>query len=404
MRRIIVLNRYFFPDHSATSQILGDLAFHLASAGRDVRVITGTQRYDDPRADLPAREVVAGVAVRRLTTTRFGRAATAGRAVDYAAFYAAVWRAVLEEAEPGDILVAMTDPPLLCVPALAAARRRRVHLVNWLQDLYPEVAMRLGVRLVGGPAGNAMLRARDRALHAAVANIVVGEGMARTVRERGVARERVHVIPNWCDDTDIQPRAADSELRREWELEGRFVVGYSGNLGRGHEYETVLGAARRLRDDGRIIFLMIGGGSGFDALSRKVQAEGLAGRFRFLPYQDRAQLRLSLAVPDVHWLSLLPELEGLMVPSKFYGIAAAGRPVIAIVEGHGEIARLVREHDCGMVITPGDGAALADTLRRLAVNPDAVAAMGAHARAMLGAHFTRRDALERWERLLDTIG
>ncbi|MFZ2004799.1 MAG: glycosyltransferase family 4 protein [Stellaceae bacterium] len=401
MKRIIFLNRYFHPDHSATSQVLSDLAFHLAAVGHAVQVFTSRQLYDNPVAELPAAETVQGVAIRRLSATRFGRAALLGRGVDYASFYVAVWCELMARAQPGDIVVAKTDPPLLCLAAAWAARRRGLLLVNWLQDIYPEVAMRLRVPLVAGPL---LLKLRDMTLRGAAANVVVGEGMAAMLRGRGVAADCVQVIQNWCDDDDIRPVApADNELRREWGLTDRFAVGYSGNLGRGHEYATLLEAAMRLRDEPRIVFLFVGGGSRMGELRHQVAAHGLDANFRFLPYQDRARLRFSLGAADVHWLSLRPELEGLIVPSKFYGIAAAGRPVIAVTAPHGEMAGLVRQHRCGFVVAPGDGEALAAALRELAANPETVAAMGFRARAMLDAQFTRRQAFARWERLFDVL-
>lgn len=404
MPRFIFLNRYFHPDHSASSQLLSDLAFELAGAGHDVCVVTSRQRYDAPQAQLPERETVRGVDIRRLATTRFGRSAIVGRGLDYLSFYASMRRAVLALGRPGDVLIAKTDPPLLCVPALRAARRRSLRLVNWLQDLYPEVAVELGVPLLRGPVAAVLARLRDAALRAAAANVVVGERMAEKVRGRGVAPERIHVIANWCDDERIRPVApADNPLRHEWGLADRFVVGYSGNLGRAHEFATVLAAAECLRADERIVFLLIGGGHGFDELARSVAARGLARSFRFMPYQDTARLALSLGVADVHWVSLKPELEGLVFPSKLYGVAAAGRPVIAIAAPDGEIARLVRAHDCGFAVAPGDAEGLAAILTRAAADRAGLAAMGARARAMLDARFTRRQALARWRAVLEQV-
>lgn len=404
MKRIIFLNRYFHPDHSATSQVLSDLAFHLAASGHAVRVLTSRQLYDNPAAELLATETVRGVAIRRLSATRFGRAGLLGRGADYGSFYVAVWRELIAGAQPGDIVVAKTDPPLLCLPAASAVRRRGLLLVNWLQDLYPEVAMRLRVPVVAGPLGAALLKWRDAALRQAAANVVVGEGMAAAVRGRGVAADRIEVIPNWCDDNEIRPIAhTDNALRREWGLADRFVVGYSGNLGRAHEFATLLQAALRLRDEPRIVFLFVGGGSRVAELRRQVTALELDANFRFLPYQDRARLRFSLGAADVQWLSLRPELEGLIVPSKFYGIAAAGRPVISVTAPDGEIAALVRQHNCGVVVAPGDGAALAAALRELAANPEAAAAMGSRARAMLDAQFARRQAFARWDGVFDSL-
>jgi glycosyltransferase involved in cell wall biosynthesis len=398
------MNRFFYPDHSATSQILTDLAFHLAGCGTDVRIVTSQQRYDDPRADLPEAESIGGVGIRRISTTRFGRAALIGRGFDYLSFYTAACRSLLAFAQPGDVLVAKTDPPLLCIAAMRAAKRRGLHLVNWLQDLYPELAAQLSVPFVKGPIGQGLLRLRDAALRAADANVVVGERMAEIVRARGIAPERVRVIPNWCDDEEIRPIASiDNPLRREWGLAHHFVVGYSGNLGRGHEFETVLAAAARLRGDQRFCFLFIGSGNKFAELISRVHERGLDHLFRFLPYQERSILKLSLGVPDVHLISLRPELEGLIVPSKLYGIAAAGRPIIAITAPGGEVALLVRQYDCGAVVEPGEGELLADTLQHLRANPGRLAEMGHRARAMLDTHFTRKHAFECWRSLVEEI-
>jgi glycosyltransferase involved in cell wall biosynthesis len=404
MARIIFINRFFFPDHSATSQILSDLAFYLAGRGHEVHVVTSRQRYDDPRACLPEIETVDGVVVHRLATTRFGRSALLGRGFDYASFYRAVWDAVLTLANPGDILVAKTDPPLVCIPAMRLARRRNLRLINWVKDLYPELATRLGVPFVRGPVARGLVYARDAALHAARANVVIGERMADALCARGIAAERIHLIPDWCDDEEIRPVAhCENPLRREWGLEDRFVVGYSGNLGKGHEFVTVAAAAERLREDDRILFLFIGGGQKFAALQRCVGERGLDHRFRFLPYQDRAVLPYSLGAADLHLISLNPELEGLILPCKFYGIAAAGRPIIPITATDGDIARLVRRHDCGVVIEPGDGEGLAEALQRLSRDSAGVAALGGRARHMLDRHFTRRQAFASWHDLIESV-
>ena len=304
---------------------------------------------------------------------------------------------------PGRIGAA-TDPPLTSVIAMGAARHKDARLVNWLQDIYPETAVELGVPLMRGPLAAILTARRDRSLRQADATVVVGNLMARKVELLGAPPSRVHVITNWCNDQEIRPIApADNPLRQAWGLAGQFVLGYSGNLGRAHEFETVLAAAKRLRHAPHTIFLMVGGGKRFDELSRAVKEQGLISSFRFMPYQEQKMLAYSLAVADVHWLSLNPKLEGLLVPSKFYGIAAAGRPIIVIADENGEIARLVEQHGCGIVIPPGDADALADALRRLSNAPETVSEMGRRVRAMLDVHFTRQKALERWSGLLDQL-
>jgi glycosyltransferase involved in cell wall biosynthesis len=405
MKRLIVLNRYFFPDHSATSQLLSDLLFYFASAKVDVHVIASQQLYDDPHRQLPASAIERGVFIHRVSTTKFGRSGLPGRALDYLSFYHSAYNLMRNLIEPGDTVVAMTDPPLCSILGMRAARKKGARLVNWLQDIYPEIAVELGVPFLKGPVAFGVCYWRDRSLKAAAVNVVVGEGMAERLAQRGVMPDRITVIHNWTDDTEIVPIAhKQNQLRKLWGLEDKFVVGYSGNLGRAHEFDTILDASERLRDDPRIMFLFIGSGHNLNKLANLVKSRGLDASFRFIPYQERALLKYSLGVPDLHWLSLKPALEGLIVPSKFYGIAAAGRPIIAITAAGGEIANLVRDHYCGGVIEPGESEKLAATILELSRNPEQLATMGRNIRAMLDAQFTRRAALRRWSAALDEVG
>jgi glycosyltransferase involved in cell wall biosynthesis len=134
-----------------------------------------------------------------------------------------------------------------------------------------------------------------------------------------------------------------------------------------------------------------------------VKARKLDRLFRFVSYQRHDVLKYSLGVANVHWISLRPELEGLIVPSKFYGIAAAGRPMIAIGDKGGEIARLLQRYGCGMVIEPGDGENLADVIVKLFSDDKLTTTLGRRAREMLDGHFTRQRAFERWRDLLNNI-
>src|SRR5712691_6432068 len=143
-RRVLFVNRYFHPDHSATSQMLSDLSFHLAERGWRVEVVTSRQRYDDSSAKLPPRETVHGVEVRRVWSARFGRGFLPGRALDYATFYASAFLMLLRRAHPGPTILALTDARLLADIAAFAAMLRRATLINWTQDVFPEVAEALG--------------------------------------------------------------------------------------------------------------------------------------------------------------------------------------------------------------------------------------------------------------------
>ena len=398
--RVILVNRFFWPDHSATAQLLTDLAISLAASGRSVAVVTSRLQYDDPQARLPAWERVNGVDVHRIATTGFGRERLAGRAVDFASFYVTAFAKLVTLARRGDVIVAKTDPPLLSLLGHAAAAATGARLVNWLQDVYPEVAGVLGVKAADGPLGKALAAWRNASLRAARCNVVLGERMADRLADARIATDRIRVIPNWSDEQAVEPVPHDAnDLRARWGLTGKFVVGYSGNLGRAHEYETMFAAAQALSHDARIAFLMIGGGHHTTVLKERAEAAGLTNLV-FQPYQPREALAASLSAADLHWVSLKPELEGLIVPSKVYGILAAGRPILAVCAGDGEIARLVAQHGCGLHSEPGDPAAFAAHVRALADSPERARALGEAARRASTNVFSRAQALSRWRDVL----
>jgi hypothetical protein len=192
--RVIFVNRFFFPDHSATSQMLTDLDAALGQSHMDVAVITSRQRIDDPGAGLPARDRVAGADVHRVWSSTFGRRSLVGRALDYLTFYlGAGWR-LMGLCVRDDVVVAKTDPPLISVVAGLVVRLRGARQVNWLQDLFPEIAEVLGVGGVSGWRARVLARWRDASLRLAHTNVVLGERMAARVKARGIDDTRIRVI------------------------------------------------------------------------------------------------------------------------------------------------------------------------------------------------------------------
>src|SRR5687767_1402207 len=230
-----------------------DLAFHLASRGWEVEAIASRQRYDDADARLPKLEIVNGVTITRVATTRFGRSFLPGRAIDYLTFYLGAFVAIRKHRDA--VIVAMTDPPLLSVIAALASRR----VVNWVQDLFPEVAEALGMRAL-----RVLRPLRNWSLRRAKTNVVLGELMAARV-------PKPVVIHNWADG-GLKPME-----RQAGGL--HYTVGYSGNLGRAHEVETILAAMRMLPD---VRFVFTGGGAQLERVKREAGAN-----VEFRPYAPR---------------------------------------------------------------------------------------------------------------------
>jgi glycosyltransferase involved in cell wall biosynthesis len=402
--KVVFVNRYFFPDESATSRMVSDLAFRLAERGVSVRALTSRQLYENSRAGLPAYEEIHRVCIHRVATATRGRARLWGRALDYASFHLTAGFDLIRLLRPGDVVVAKTDPPLISIVVSWVARWRGAVLINWLQDLFPEAVTALGARALPSWVERWLLTVRDRSLRAAAANVVLSEGMRERLISRGIDVDRVRVIPNWADIQAVRPLPTHRSLtRKRLGLEQAFVVGYSGNLGRAHEFETLLGAARLLRTNLDIAFLITGGGAKAAALRQAVEAQGLSN-FVFQEYQPAELLSDSLAAADVHFVSLMPSMEGLIVPSKIYGILAAGRPAVFVGDAHtGDVARLIRGHGCGIAVQTEQSSQLAAELCKLRDDPQLVAAMGARARSLAESRFSSEHAVRDWLNMLRSV-
>jgi glycosyltransferase involved in cell wall biosynthesis len=224
--------------------------------------------------------------------------------------------------------------------------------------------------------------------------------MWEQVARQGVAADSIKIIENWAEPHPPTPKpVAASELRLRLGLADKFVIGYSGNLGRAHEFQTLLGAAEVLSNDPSIVFLMIGGGAGMGLLARLVSQRELRN-FLFLPYQPRDSLPDSLAASDIHWVSLQPLLEGLIVPSKFFGILAAERPVVFIGDPDGELARIIRSAECGAVVSVGDVAGLVEALQALKEDPLARARAGSNGHRRYCERYSAVRAFREWEQIV----
>jgi len=423
--KLIFINRFFYPDLSATSQMLSDLAFFLSVEGYSVHVVTSRLRYDRPEEALPSTEDIRNIIVHRVWTSRFGRHFLPGRAIDYLTFYlAASWK-LFRLAGQGDVVIAKTDPPMISVPTAWIVRVRGAKLINWLQDLFPEVAMALKVRGLNGWVGRSLSRMRNNSLQSAVVNVVIGERMKDRLVAEGISAERIRVINNWADEEMIRPittphegvvaplnsnnlnlesqrecHSHKSNLREEWGLKGKFVVGYSGNLGRAHEFDTILDAATELRNEKDITFLFIGGGVQLEKVKRDGLRRGLDNLIT-KPYQPREMLRESLGIPDLHLVVLRPELEGLIVPSKFYGILAAGKPTLFIGDPQGEIASILNEAGVGKSIQSGDSEALAQQILELNGSAEKIESMGLAALDLFDRRFISHQAFQKWNDIVE---
>lgn len=390
--RLICLNRFYAPDHSATAQLLTDLAEDLARHGQAVTIITSRLRYDDPKASLPPRETLNGVTIRRVWTTRFGRAGLWGRGLDYGSFYLAAFLALLVEAGCRDTILAKTDPPLISIPAAIAARLKGARLVNWCQDLFPETASALGLRWAAGPLGRLLRSLRNWSLRQSAMNIALCEEMRLHLIAESVPAERIRIIHNWPDPA-IRPLP---RIRAPGEP---FTICYSGNLGLAHAVDSVIELIERTRDMPNLRWRFVGGGSGARRLREHVSQHAIPN-VAFAAYAPRSELGASLGDCDAHLVTLSPECEGLIHPSKIYGILASGRPALFLGSRDGSVAGMLREADAGLVLDCDSPDTWRPAIESLIADPARLAAFGRNARMAYESRHTDAHGLAAWTELL----
>jgi glycosyltransferase involved in cell wall biosynthesis len=375
--RVVFFNRSYWPDTGATGQLLTELAEDLvARHSCQVTIVTGYPIRSTTR--LPSVAERHGVRIVRASGTSLDPRRFVSRASNYLTYFASACLAALR-VRRADVVVAMTDPPIIGLAALLAARRSGARFVFLCEDVFPEVTALL--EDFRSSTVDAVLQRISRFLvRRADAIVALGDTMkARLVEGKGADPQKVTVIHNWADCAALAPGPKDNPFSRAHGLHDRFVVMHAGNIGLSQSFDVILDAAIRLRADDRIQFVMVGDGAKRQSLQQAAQAHGLEN-ILFLPYQPRERMGESYAAADVFLLTLKPGLAGYIVPSKLYTILAAGRPYVAAVEPDSEAAQTTREHACGIVVAPGDGAGMADAILRLQRDREYAAALGSRAR------------------------
>jgi len=395
--RVVFLNQHYAPDEAATAQLLGDLGPALVAAGHEVSAICSSRGYADPGRHFPARETLDGVAVYRTWTARRAGPSIAGRLLSYLTYLGGAARVLAFHRKP-DVVISLTTPPLIGWLGVVMAGLRGARSVSWVMDLYPDVAFELGALERDSMLGRLLTWISNRVLRRSSHVVAIGETMAERLREAGIAR--VTVIHNWADGEQIRPcPSTPHALREQWGWQDRFVILYSGNLGLAHEFDTILDAAERMRDKPRYLFAFVGSGSRRREVEAEATRRGLSNVV-FRPPVPREQLPMSLTAGDLHLVTLRPTMPGLLVPSKIYGILAAGRPTLYIGPDVGEIAEILREGDCGRRIPAGDADAVVAAIREYDEDESLRGEAERRARQLFDARFTRERAMRSFMKLI----
>lgn len=374
--KLLIINQHYPPDSGATGRLTAQLAEQLARSGHEVTVLTGRPTYEEAKGlPAPREEKRAGVRVIRLPLLA-RRDGPLGRALHYLSFAVSLVIGGLAVGRPHVIHAYSSTPMFGGVAALLLAKLKRCPLVYGVNDVYPEMAVALGVIREGLLARFGRLL-ETCAWRGAERLVLIGEGLREVALGRGIDAERIVVIPNWADANAIEP-LEESALRHEWGIrDDEFLVEYAGNFGRSQDLQNVLEAARIVERESRHVrFVFVGSGSASEVDEWTSSVPSL----KVLPFQPEERLSEVLSAAD---LSLVPLRRGLgryCVPSKVYSILASGRPVGAVLESDSDVARIVEEIDCGFRVEPDDPESLAREILRLAEDPDLARRQGRNGR------------------------
>jgi colanic acid biosynthesis glycosyl transferase WcaI len=388
--RILVLNQYYWPGVEATAHLLTELCEALAE-DYEVEVVTGVLHGHEEQPHELERN---GVHIVRVSSTSYERSELARRAANYFSYLASALSHALSAPAP-DLVLCMTDPPIVGDLGVVVGRRFDAPVLVISQDVFPEIATELG--RLRNPAVVGVLRTLVGAyLRRADRIVAIGERMRERLEEKGTPPERLRVIPNWVDTRAITPQPRDNEWAKRQGLDSRFVVMHSGNVGHAQDLDTFVRSATFLRDLTELRIVIAGFGARHAemvTLARRLEVEDAV---RFLPYQRRDRLPLSLSSADVHVVGLAKGLAGYVVPSRLYGILSAARPVIAAADEESETARIVAEVGCGVVIAPGRPELLARTIRAAREGEYDLEEMGRRGREYVEREADRSVAMRRY--------
>lgn len=401
---VLVLHQHYWPETAATAQVLSDLCEDLAKRGHRVTVLCGHPSYHlkERTRTTPSYEQHRGVEIRRVWSLRPQTRNIRSRLLHYGSYFASSLAEALLRGRPDVCFVMSTPPLLLGVSATLLRALRSVPFVYSVQDLYPDIAVDLGVIRADGALTRAIEYTATACYRSAAALVTLSPSMAEKLRRKARADQQLHVIPNWADTNAIKPSPRDNPFARAHGLNEPFVVQYSGNLGLSQGLESVVGAAERLRSR-PIKFALIGDGNARASLESMARTRGLSN-VTFLPPQPRERLSELLGACDVGLVPMKRKVAGDLVPSKLYGIMAAARPVLAAVEEGSEVARVVREHECGWVVPPEDPDALASAIELVSRLPSAqCAGAGARGRSACTSVYSRPALTRRYAEVIEYV-
>lgn len=387
--RLLICNQFFPPDFAATGQLLEELAQHLSRMGLKIRVFTSQPGYAFTDPSAPRCENRGSLTIQRTRTTRIWPKRIRGKVVGGLLYSVRACLHLLRTANQADLIVLTTSPPYLLFLGFVAYWLLQIPFVCIVYDLYPDVAVELGVISAQHWLTRLWRWMNIQVWKHSAGIIVLSPSMKRHIEMQVPKLEsKIHVIHSWANPDYLQPLAkTENPFAREHNLVEYFTVLYSGNMGRCHDMDTILEAALLLKDEPSILFLFIGDGAQKQHCLNWVKTHELPN-CRFLPYQTKETLPYSLTACDLALVSVKPGMEKMIAPSKLYGHLATGKPIGIICSPNAYLRDMVAEGKFGCCFDNHAAEALVHFIYSLHQDPQLALEMGTRGRAYLEQRFT----------------
>ncbi len=398
-----VVSELYYPEQSATGYFLTNIAEGLARVF-PVRAIAAQPTYQSRGMKAPTEEVRNGVKIHRTFSTTFDKDVVLKRFLNLVTFSVSVFVRGLMEFSPRDIVIVVTNPPTLPYSVLLACKLRNVRCWLLVHDVYPDVLVAAGMIRKNGLVCR-ILSWCNTLLYSGMNHIIVlGRDMKELVRGVKPSHEaKISIVHNWGDIERVMPDEKDNNvLLKELGIENKFVVQYSGNMGRTHGLECIVEAAKALTKDSGIHFVFIGSGAKKAWLEEQVTDIALAN-VTVLPPQPRETLGMSLNACDIAVVTFMPGMAGVSVPSRMYNILAAGKPIIAVADSHSELALVVLEERIGWLVPPGDSKGLIQAIREASTHSSLLREMGLRARKAAEAKYSKQQIMHSYHELVASM-
>ena len=404
-KKLLIYAHYFYPDVASTGQILTELCEGMIDTF-DITVIcvvpsySGTidEKYKTKRI---YKEEHNGIKIIRVRVPEFQKSNKISRIKNLLAYFFNSLLATLK-IEKQDYIYTISQPPILGgVLGVLGKWLKGGKLIYNIQDFNPEQTMAVGYSK-NKLLLNTVMAVDKFSCKKADKVIVVGRDMQETLRNRFNNKKvpKNVFINNWINEKEIYPLEQNHprivEFKEKYNLQDKFIIMYSGNIGLYYDLENIIKVIGEFKDREDVVFAFVGDGTVKDKVEAYVKENNLSN-VTFIPYQDKSDLIYSLNAADIHWVVNAKGIKGVSVPSKLYGVMAAGKPVLGVLDEGSEARLIVEDCNCGLCIEPGNYKEISNNIKYILNNKEEIRLLGLNGRQYLESNLTKEVSINKYK-------